>query len=388
MSAELPHDKPTPPWSRTGTNRVTPSAQAPLTWYHPATMQAMACQPWLEPIDFSGAVTKNEGDSSRLISPPYSISEPAMPENDLYKVLGVSRDASAEDIKKAYRKLSRQHHPDMNPDDKTAEAKFKEIQNAYDVLSEPDKRKQYDTFGQTFPGGGPGGNWGGGGGQAGPIDLESLFGGAGGGFNFSDLFGGGGGRAGGRTRRGGGARPGASLEAEIEVPFRVAAEGGQHELHVNRNGQRERIAVKIPAGIESGAKLRLAGQGEPGSGGASAGDIIVTVKVAADPVFRRDGSNILLDVPLTISEAVLGTKVDVPTLGEGQVTVTIPPGTSSGAKLRLRGRGLINRQTQEKGDQYCVVKIVVPKQVSEQAAALLNEFNQAAPLNPRAGLWS
>ncbi len=312
-----------------------------------------------------------------------------MPETDLYAVLGVSKTATQDEIKKAYRKLTRKYHPDVNPDNPSAEAKFKEVQNAFDVLSEPEKRKQYDTFGRTMPGGGfPGGgqqfNWGQGG-QAGPIDLSSLFGGQ---VDFADLFGGGGGGPGrstsGRPRRG---RAGQDVQLEVDIPFRIAVEGGSYELQFERAGQHERLMVKIPAGVDTGSVVRLGGQGEPGQGGGPPGDLLVKMNVAPDPVFRRDGQNLLIDLPLTISEAVLGTKVEVPTIHEGMVKLTVPPGTSSGAKLRLRGKGVPDRQTGNRGDQHVVIKIVVPKKIDAAAEKALQQFDSLTPLNPRQGLW-
>ncbi|MES2792016.1 MAG: DnaJ C-terminal domain-containing protein [Planctomycetota bacterium] len=315
-----------------------------------------------------------------------------MPETNLYQVLGVAKSASQDEIKKAYRKLSRKYHPDVNPDNPSAETKFKEVQNAFDVLSDPEKRKQYDTFGRTMPGGGgfPGGaggqpfNWGQGG-QAGPIDLGNLFGGQ---VDFADLFGGGGGQgraaSGGRHRRG---RAGQDVQLEVDIPFRIAVEGGSYELQFERGGQHERLMVKIPAGVDTGSVVRLGGQGEAGSDGGPPGDLLVKMNVAVDPVFRRDGKNLLVDLPLTIAEAVLGAKVEVPTIHEGPVTLTVPPGTSSGAKLRLRGKGVPDRQTGHRGDQHVVIKIVVPKKIDAAAEKALQEFDSLTPLNPRQGLW-
>lgn len=316
-----------------------------------------------------------------------------MPDTDLYKVLGVSKTASQDEIKKAYRKLSRKYHPDVNPDDKAAEAKFKEVQNAFDVLSDPEKRKQYDTFGKTFPGGanpfqggGPGGaqfNWGGpGGGQAGPIDLSSLFGG-----DFAEMFGGGGGSGSGASARGRRGRAGQDVQFEVSIPFRLAVEGGNYELQFDRSGQHERLMVKIPAGVDNGSVVRLGGQGEPGTNGGPPGDLLVKMNVALDPVFRRDGQNLIVDLPVTVSEATLGAKIEVPTINEGLVTLTVPPGTSSGAKLRLRGKGVPDRQTGNRGDQHVVVKIVVPKKIDAAAEEVLRRFDELTALNPRQGLW-
>lgn len=314
-----------------------------------------------------------------------------MAANDYYKTLGVSREASAEEIRRAYKKLARENHPDAKPGDEAAVERFKEIQEAYSVLSDAEKREQYDRYGAAFPGGAGGQGpfpytWTGGGPGGQQIDLGDLFGG---GFDLGDLFGGRGpaaGAAGGR-RRPSPARKGEDVHLDIEVPFQIAAEGGNHSLPLSRDGKTERINVKVPAGVDTGSVIRLAGQGQPGMGGGPAGDLKLTVKVAPHPYFRRDGANLLVDVPVTPSEAALGAKVEVPTLTEGKFTLTIPPGTSSGQKLRMRGKGVMNLKTKERGDLFAVVKIVVPTGLSAEAEDLYKRLEQAAPLNPRAGLW-
>lgn len=309
-----------------------------------------------------------------------------MPEsNDYYKTLGVSREASDDEIRKAYKKLVRQYHPDARPGDKEAAEQFKKIQEAYEVLSDPEKREQYDRYGAAFQGAGRG--WGGqqgrpftwttSGGGAGPIDLNDILG---------DMFGAGGfGGTGRQTPRQ--PRRGEDLQLEIDVPFQVAAEGGSHSLQLRRNGTVERLNVKVPAGVETGSVIRLAGQGHPGPAGGQAGDLLLTVKVAPHPWFRREGSNVLIDVPITPSEAALGSRVEVPTLSEGKVTVTVPGGTSSGQKLRLRGKGVLDPKTKQRGDQFCVVKIVVPKQTGVRAKELYEELARVESFNPRSGLW-
>jgi DnaJ-class molecular chaperone len=147
------------------------------------------------------------------------------------------------------------------------------------------------------------------------------------------------------------------------------------------------LSVKIQAGVDTGNLVRLAGQGHPGANGGPAGDLLVRIKVAAHPFFRREGSNLLLDLPVTITEAALGAKVEVPTLSEGQIVVTIPAGTSSGAKLRLKGKGVLDRSTKERGDQFVIIKIVVPRKPGERARELLNELAEVEPLTPRRDLW-
>jgi DnaJ-class molecular chaperone len=186
---------------------------------------------------------------------------------------------------------------------------------------------------------------------------------------------------------GGGSRKGDDLAFEVTVPFQVAAEGGSHGLQIRRGDQVERINVKIPAGVEDGSVIRLAGQGHPGPQGGAPGDLLLTVHFSPHPYFHREGSNLLVDVPITPSEAALGTKVEVPTLSEGHVTVTVPPGTSSGTKLRLRGKGVRNPKTKEMGDQFVVLKIVVPHQTSDAAKKLYQQLAEIEPTTPRSGLW-
>jgi DnaJ-class molecular chaperone len=296
---------------------------------------------------------------------------------DHYEVLGVSRSATPEEISKAYRKLARQHHPDRNPGDKSAETRFKEIQNAYDTLSDPKKKAMYDQFGTDvppgaggagFPGGGfqfPGG---GGTQQIDPEMAQEMFrrmfgGGGGGGGGFEDLFGSfsGRGRGRGRSRA---QPPAEAVEVEARVPFLTAALGGTIGLRV---GDRE-IDVKVPAGFEDGKKLRVAGQGESGE------DIMVKVRVDPHPYFRREGRDILLDVPISIPEAVQGGKVEVPTVAGKRVTVKVPPGTSSGSRVRLPGMGVAG------GDQYLVMKVVVPKgKPDDRTRELIEEYARLHP---------
>jgi DnaJ-class molecular chaperone len=303
---------------------------------------------------------------------------------DLYDVLGVPRGASEADIQKAYRKLARQYHPDRNPGDKAAEAKFKDISAAYEVLSDQQKRAQYDQFGAGgpgFPNGeGPGGfHFGGGPGGYQTIDPETaerLFGqffggGAGGGSPFADLFGGG--AASGRRPRGGRQRRAETtpqaVEAEITIPFTTAALGGNVALSLDGR----ELTVKVPAGFEDGKTLRLAGQGPGGA------DVHLKVHVAPHPYFRREGNDLVLTVPLSLSEAVLGGKADVPTLDGGKLTVTIKPGTSSGTRLRVRGQGV------KGGDLYIEAKVMVPAPADARGRELIEEFARLNPQRPRTG---
>lgn len=323
-----------------------------------------------------------------------------MAQKDYYQILDVSKNASQDEIRKAYKKLARKYHPDVRPDDKEAAERFKEVQEAYAVLGDEEKRKQYDRFGHAFEqaGRGAGGRtytWSTGPGGAGgfEFDLHDLFGGAGG-VDLGDLFGGAFGRGGSPF---GGAGPqqqprtrpmkGQDVRTEVEVPFQTAAEGGSYPLQLRRDGQVERLTVKIPPGIADGGTIRLAGQGEPGPGGGPAGDLLVKIRVAPHPYFRREGNDLYVDVPVTPTEAALGAKVDVPTLSEGQVKLTIPPGTSSGTRLRLRGQGIRNPKTGQHGDQFVVVKIVMPKNLTDDARRLYEQLAEAAPQSPRAGLW-
>ncbi|QDU40430.1 Curved DNA-binding protein [Maioricimonas rarisocia] len=311
---------------------------------------------------------------------------------DYYTILGVPRSASQAEIRKAYKKIARENHPDNRPGDKAAEERFKKAAEAYDVLGDEDKRKQYDQFGEAYKYAGKGqnpfqGGFRGGGGQE--IDLEDLFGG---GVDLGDLFGGAFGGAGGRAGAGRQRPPrtqkGDDHRTRIQVPFQTAANGGTHDLSLQRNGRTERLSVKIPAGVRDGSVIRLAGEGSPGINGGPNGDLLVTINVAPHPWFRRDGDHVLLEVPVSLTEAALGAKVDVPTLSEGQVSLTIPPGTSSGTKLRLRGKGFPNSKTKERGDQLVSIKVVVPRELDDRSRELLQELARELPQNPRDGLWS
>jgi len=320
--------------------------------------------------------------------------------DDYYATLGVSRAASQDEIQKAYRKLAKKHHPDMNPDDKAAQKKFKEVQQAYDVLSDEKKRKMYDQFGPGFEqmgqGGGP--QWssqvppgfggfdfgGGGGGEANlPPELQDLlrqFTGGGGGFQF-----GGGPTARRRSRRTPG-QPGADIQHEVEVPFRTAAMGGEVSLRLVRPGRKtETITVKIPAGIEDGKTIRLRGQGEPSPNDGPAGDLLITVRVAPHSHFRRDGLDLIARVPVTLAEAALGAKVDVPA-PHGTISLKVPPGTSSGTRLRAKGQG-IKASDGRAGDLYAEILIVIPKQFDDESADLVRRLDERLKQrNPRADL--
>ncbi|HEX6963599.1 MAG TPA: J domain-containing protein [Lacipirellula sp.] len=314
---------------------------------------------------------------------------------DYYATLGVERSSSAEDIKKAYRKLARKYHPDVNPDDPKAKEKFQQVQTAFDVLSDPKKRELYDRYGSAYEsvhaagGGGPR-TWssGGPGGAGGfEVNFEDLFGGGGGGgaASFADLFKQFNQRGGSSRPRRATAAPGADLEHDLEVPFATAVLGGEAQIAVRRDdGRTETIRVKIPAGIESGKKIRLRGQGEPGGGGGPPGDILIRVEVAPHPAFRRHGKRLEVTVPITLAEALRGGKIDVPT-PHGTISLTIPPGVSSGRKLRVKGHG-VRPASGEPGDLFAELQIVVPPTLSEedrqQMAAIAEKYHDA----PRAEL--
>jgi molecular chaperone DnaJ len=381
---------------------------------------------------------------------------------DYYKTLGVSRSASQDEIRKAYRRLARKHHPDLNPGDKAAEERFKSVQEAYDVLSEPKKRQMYDQYGfysEHGPQPGSGGQ------SAGP--------GMGfGGFDFSDIFsqaGGGEARSGG-AEFGGGFRDlfsqffhrgahqepqaaperGADLEYSLSVDFWQAIRGTQVTLNITRqetcptcggsgssggtsvacpqcNGtgnvtqmagamrfnltcprcggsgklrnvcptchgegrvlRTDPVEVRIPAGVQTGTRLRVAGKGNAGSMGAPAGDLYITVRAESHPFFHREGDDIEIRVPVTVSEAGLGAKIEVPTI-DGRTLFKVPPGTQSGQKFRMRERGVFNARKNTRGDQIVEVIVQPPKVRDERTKEILRELAQLNPEDPREDIWS
>ncbi|GAA4442509.1 J domain-containing protein [Bremerella cremea] len=318
---------------------------------------------------------------------------------DYYQILGVSRSATPEEIRKAYKKLAQKYHPDLNPDDEAAKTKFKEIQNAYDVIGDAEKRKKYDQFGSNFehmgaggPGGGPGGfhQWRSQGGPGGPggsqfeFDLGDLFGGGGGG-GFADMFGGGFGGGGGGRRRQAQPMRGNDLQHDVNVPFKQAMEGGEINLNVRRpSGEMERLTAKIPPGIEDGKKIRLRGQGDPGPNGGPAGDLLIRIHVDAHKYFTRNGKDLEVTVPITLGEALLGGSVDVPTPA-GTVTMKIPAGSSSGRRLRVRGQG-VPAASGEPGDLYVVLQVTIPESPTEELKQAVEEFASQHPQDPRKDL--
>ena len=311
---------------------------------------------------------------------------------DYYEALGVSRSASQEEIKRAYRKLAKQYHPDRNQGDASAEARFKEIQQAYNVLRDPEKKAQYDRFGEagvgqwsTRPGGERVYRWGGGRSAVNIDDLEDLMSafGAGGGEGasvFEQFFSG---APRGRRGRPATAQRGADEEHPVTLTFEQAINGATISLQLrSANGRAEKIEVKIPPGVEDGQRIRVGGKGRPGPGRGPRGDLLLTCSVRPHAYLRRTGPDLHLDVPVTVAEAALGAKIDVPTL-EGRATVTIPPGTPSGAKLRLKGRGVIVRGRSQPGDQYIVIKIVPPTALTEEQKKLFEKLGEEDRSDPR-----
>jgi len=352
-----------------------------------------------------------------------------------YEVLGVPKTASDDEIKKAYRKLAREYHPDRNPGDSSAEERFKDVQTAYDLLSDSEKRQAYDTFGAGGPRGYPGGD--GGGIRFEDFDLGDL------GDLFGGMFGGGG------ARRGGARRPvrGDDLEARVRISFEDSLEGAQVRVPVEvdapcsvchgtgaepgtapvtcpqcqgrgvvseaqglfafsqpcprcqgngtiverpckrcRGRGRERVtkryAVKVPPGARSGTRIRLKGKGEPGANGGSAGDLYVVVEVEPSPLFERRGSDLVLDMPVTYAEAALGSSVEIPT-PDGPVALKIPAGTESGKLLRVKGRGAPKLKGSGRGDLLARVKVTVPKKLTKAEREALEGYRKVSRESPR-----
>lgn len=364
-----------------------------------------------------------------------------MPEQkrDYYEVLGVSKGASDDEIKKAYRKLAKKYHPDMNPGDKEAEGKFKEVNEAYSILSDKEKRARYDQFGHAgvdpnYGAGGPGGGFGGF--DMGDIDLGDIFG---------SFFGGGFGGFGGGGQRRNGPQKGESLRANLTITFEEAAFGCEKEINLNRTEEcdachgsgcepgttaetcpdcrgtgvvrvqqrtggfafsstapcsrcrgtgkiihspckscggsgsvkkSKRITVTIPAGIDDGQAISLRGQGNAGKNGGPAGDLIVGVRVKPHPQFRRDGTTVLYEQPVSFFQAAMGAELEIPTI-DGKVKYTLPAGTQPGTTFRLRGKGIPELRGRGRGDQYVTVRVQVPTSLNGEQKEALRAFAQS-----------
>jgi molecular chaperone DnaJ len=357
--------------------------------------------------------------------------------SSLYEALGVPKNASQDEIKKAYRKLVRQYHPDKNPGDAAAEERFKEIQHAYDVLSDDEKRKQYDRFGSANGAGGPGGTTF----DFGDFDLGDIFGG---------LFGGGRGRAaGGRPERG---QRGADVEVPVRISFEDSLRGLQttvpveldlacHTCHgtgaapgtapkrcpecngsgvvatsqglfalqqpcprcrgngtvvetpcgtcrgTGRERRTKRYTVRIPAGVRDGTKIKLKGKGEAGFGGAPAGDLFVVTRVEPSKLYERRGDDLVLEVPVTMDEAALGATVEIPT-PDGRVSLKVPHGSQDGKLLRVKGRGAPRLKGDGRGDLLARIRVEVPSKLTKGERAALEELRKAHTSNPRDRLFS
>ena len=322
-----------------------------------------------------------------------------MTKKDYYELLGVRKNATEEEIKKAFRKLAMKHHPDRNPGNKQAEERFKEINEAYAVLSDKEKRAKYDQFGPSgfsqrysqediFRG----------------FDINDLlrdlgfsFGRAGGGSRrgrtqyggFEDLFGSGRGQPGGSQTgdfrdifSGGGyqnqgpiGQKGQDVHSDLNLSFEEAARGTEKKLRFSNGNRVEEVTVKVPAGIESGKKLRLSGKGSGGIGGSQAGDLYLKVNVAEHPIFKREGGDIVVDKEVKISDAILGTSIEVPTL-EGNKQIKVPPGTQSNSRIRLKGFGLPRLQEGGKGDEFIRIILKYPKNLTERQKKLIEELKK------------
>src|SRR5688572_20410479 len=381
-----------------------------------------------------------------------------MAKKDYYQILGVKKDAKADEIKKAYRRLARKYHPDVNPNDKASEDKFKQVQEAYDVLSDEKKRKVFDRFGyyaDNLDPDAPAYTSGAAGGGAGGFDFSGFNfepGGSGGGSSFrdifSDLFSGGGAKREPEPPR---AMPkkGADIEIPLALSFEEAVTGLTTNITVNRSEQcsrcqgagdtggnpmtcptchgagqvqkaggrlrfaqecpdcggagkrrppcalcngkgtvpkAETVKVRIPAGVDTGSRVRIPGKGEGGRMGAPAGDLFIITNVGKHKHFTRKGDNIYVKVPVTIAEAALGARIEVPTI-EGKAQLKIPPGTQSGAQFRMRERGIPSlRNPQARGDQFVEVQVILPKVISEETKELFKRYAQLNPENPRVAM--
>jgi DnaJ-class molecular chaperone len=301
---------------------------------------------------------------------------------DPYSVLGVPRTASEDDIRKAFRKLAKKHHPDLNPGDKAAEAKFKEISQANEILSDPEKRRRFDAgeidaTGQEMPprgfyrdeAGGFGGKYERAGAHESFVDMGGI---------FSEMFG---------ERRGFGGGGGFDMGGmpvtySLRVPFLVAARGGKQRVNLPDG---KTLDIDIPEGTTDGQTLRLKGQGMPGTQGRPAGDAYVEILVEPHAFFQPRDNDIHVELPVTVTEAALGGKVRVPTVG-GPVMLNVPAGSNTGTSLRLKGRGLLDRKTGQRGDQYVKLRVVLPESVDEKLKEFLESWEAGRTYDPRKGM--
>lgn len=303
---------------------------------------------------------------------------------DYYQSLGLGKTATKDEIKKAYRSLAKQYHPDLNPEDREAESKFLEIQEAYEILSDDEKRKSYDMFGSVGfqPGSGYSRTtWNS---QQGFSGFEFSFGDISGLDDlFGDIFGSTMGRS--RTRP----RRGRDSLVALEIDFETAIRGGTRDITISKETyghkpERESISINLPAGIDNGQSIRVQGKGQTGYGGAPRGDLYLKIKIRPHPLFERRGDNIYLDLPVTVYEAVLGSEIKVPTIDQTTVSVKIPSGIQNGTKLRLKGKGVPNIRTNLRGDQYVIVNIMMPDKLDKKTKKMYEELLKSNGYNPRA----
>jgi molecular chaperone DnaJ len=302
---------------------------------------------------------------------------------DYYSLLNVSRSATADEIKKSYRKLAMQYHPDKNPGNKKAEEKFKEISEAYEVLSDTKKREMYDQFGHAGAQGGFGGGFNGGGqGQGqGQDPFQDIFGDV-----FSEIFGargyGTGAGTGGPRRR---QQKGSDLRYTLNIAFEEAALGAEKVISFvrQRNGKDEtaKLSVNVPAGVKDDQRLKLAGEGDSPAGGGAAGDLYVIIKIQEHPLFKRQDEDILMDLPVTYTDAILGTSVEIPTLS-GKAVIRIPPGTHTGQTFRLKGKGFPKIGGFGSGDMLVRLMVDTPEKISNRQKELLEELSKGGDETP------
>ena len=291
---------------------------------------------------------------------------------DYYAVLGVKKNAPEKEIRQAYRRLARKHHPDLNPNDKSAEAEFKRISEAYEVLSDSDKRQKYDQYGSdweiiTGAGGAPHGFRG----TRGAPDLDDLFGatgrGAGYGGMFDDLFR--------RAGRGQATAPGQDIEQPVTISLEEASAGTTRVLSIGAGeGQARRLEVRIPAGIREGARVRVASEGAPGFFGGPKGDLYLVVSIEPHRSFRREGDDLHVNVPVPLHVAVLGGEAEVPTLRGTKLALRIPPETQNGRRIRLRGQGMPHLNSSDRGDLYAEVSVILPTNLNDEERTLFQRL--------------